>query len=226
MRSNQQRYFPRVLLLLAGALAACDGGTPPERVGSVQVTPVQSTLLPDDTLHLGAVVYNEDGEVMTGRGVEWSSDNVGVASVSSGGIVTAKVAGTATILASVGGAQDGAVIEVVEDPVEGCPVSPIAIGGTATGALAAGDCAFADGTGVDFYELRLTTARSVTITLRSSAFDAYLVLYTRMGAGVDEDDDGAGGTDSRLTITLQPGRYLIGANSYSPATGPYTLSVS
>lgn len=69
----------------------------------------------------------------------------------------------------------------------------------------------------------------VTITLRSSEFDAYLHL-ARQGATetIDTDDDGAGGTDAQLELTLdRDGTYVIIANMLSAGgSGAYTLQIS
>src|ERR1043165_755375 len=68
----------------------------------------------------------------------------------------------------------------------------------------------------------------LTITLRSDDFDAWLVLDDPNGPMFEHDDDSAGGTDSRLTVTLPPdGRYVILANVVqSGKTGSYTLTLS
>jgi len=101
-------------------------------------------------------------------------------------------------------------------------------GQTVNGSLGRGDFlrsddnTFADGY---FYEGR--AGEQVTITLRSAAFDAWLVFDDPNGPMQESDDDGAGGNDARITVTLpHDGRYLIVANSLrAGASGSYTLSV-
>lgn len=63
------------------------------------------------------------------------------------------------------------------------------------------------------------------ITLRSEAFDAVLHIQ---GNGLDRtDDDGAGGTDSRLLLPLAEGSYELTASGYgSWGAGLYSLSVA
>ncbi|HSJ07824.1 MAG TPA: PPC domain-containing protein [Longimicrobiales bacterium] len=68
------------------------------------------------------------------------------------------------------------------------------------------------------------------ITLRSDDFDAYLSFGRGVGAAYDElasDDDGAGGTDSLIEITLPAaGVYTIRVNTLGPGqTGAYDLVV-
>ena len=63
--------------------------------------------------------------------------------------------------------------------------------------------------------------------LRSDDFDAYLHI---VGPGLNEpvaNDDGAGGTDSRLEFEFpETGRYVIIVNTYGGnETGKFTLSV-
>src|SRR5690606_26264953 len=70
----------------------------------------------------------------------------------------------------------------------------------------------------------------LVITMRSSAFDTFLQWGQGRGADfeiAETDDDGAGGTDSQLTITVPTaGTWIIRANSLgSDETGAYTLDV-
>jgi len=72
--------------------------------------------------------------------------------------------------------------------------------------------------------LMIETAGLYQIDQRSDAFDTKLELS---GNGVSEsNDDGGDGTNSRLLVQLQPGRYTLKAGGYSDsARGMYTLSV-
>jgi hypothetical protein len=65
------------------------------------------------------------------------------------------------------------------------------------------------------------------IDLRSSAFDAYLVLRDEEGFILGSDDDSGDDNDSRLrTVLPRDGRYRIVATAYTEnGVGPYTLSV-
>ena len=72
----------------------------------------------------------------------------------------------------------------------------------------------------------------ITITLRSSAFDAYLSL-NQGGSGSSyaliTDDDSAGGSDARIGPYTLPatGEYIITVSSYdSTVTGAYTLELN
>jgi hypothetical protein len=104
----------------------------------------------------------------------------------------------------------------------------INFGQTINGQLSSSDCELDDGSYADFYAFNGTQGQQVTINLSSSAFDAYLGLFNESGTYDIQDDDGGGGTNSRIVATLPAtGLYLIAANSFDPAQfGNYTLVLS
>lgn len=106
---------------------------------------------------------------------------------------------------------------------------PIGMGQTVNGALGESSPQEEDGTYYDQYTFRGRAGQTVQITQRSSAFDSYLNVGRMQGGefqSIKTDDDGAGGNDSRMTITLpSDGDYVIHANSLSRATGAYTLTL-
>ncbi|SDO24195.1 hypothetical protein [Vreelandella arcis] len=73
------------------------------------------------------------------------------------------------------------------------------------------------------YELTLDETSIVTLNMSSDDFDTYLEVE---GSGVSlSDDDGAGGTDSRINEQLLPGTYNVTARGYSnTASGLFELS--
>ncbi len=68
----------------------------------------------------------------------------------------------------------------------------------------------------------------ITITMDGEVLDAYLELYAPDGALLMRDDDGGGGTDARITLTLpQSGTYYILAYAVNPLEGGrYKLSLT
>lgn len=112
------------------------------------------------------------------------------------------------------------------DPCE--TATQIAIGQTINGALNNTDCRLEDGSYADFYVFNGNQGQRVDIRLNSSDFDTYLGLANETGTFVREDDDGGGGTNSRITVTLpETGLYIILANSVFPNQfGNYFLSLS
>jgi hypothetical protein len=108
-------------------------------------------------------------------------------------------------------------------PVVGSLVRPQ----TVSGSLSTTDCRLGDGSYADRYQLTISASATVTLTLSSTAFDAYLYLTDASGNVVAEDDDSGGGTNSRISRTLSAGTYYVVANSFSASeTGTYTLGVS
>jgi hypothetical protein len=74
------------------------------------------------------------------------------------------------------------------------------------------------------YKLKVDKAGLYSITMESSAFDAYLRLN---GRNVEvEDDDGGGQLNARIRAYLEPGEYTIAASSVNGSTGSFKLGVS
>ncbi|HET7464794.1 MAG TPA: PPC domain-containing protein [Longimicrobium sp.] len=107
---------------------------------------------------------------------------------------------------------------------------PIRVGQTVTGALAATDAVEDDDSYYDTYTITARKGQRLQIDM-TSEFDAFL-NFGKMDGGdftsIRTDDDGGGGTNSRLRITIpDDGEYVIHANSVGPGvTGPYTLTVT
>jgi hypothetical protein len=106
-------------------------------------------------------------------------------------------------------------------------------GVAANGTLGTGDCTTTAGnnsTGAyyDNFTFSGTSGQAVTITMNSTAFDTYLRLMNPSGTVVASDDDGNGGTNSRIAYTLAAtGTFTVVATSYSPSsTGAYTVTGS
>lgn len=100
--------------------------------------------------------------------------------------------------------------------------------GTISGALTSSDLLRSDETYADGYSYVGRAGEVITVTMRSSELDAWLVVDDPNGPLDEYDDDGGGGTDASLTITLpHDGRYIILANTVSKGvTGAYTLAVA
>ena len=118
----------RITILLSAALAgvawvsACgDGATeppPPDppRPTTVAVTPATTQLTAlGGTVQLTAEVRDQNGQVMAGAAVTWSSSDPMVATVSGSGLVTAAGNGTATITATAGSASGSAAVMVRQE---------------------------------------------------------------------------------------------------------------
>ncbi|MYA63311.1 MAG: Ig domain-containing protein [Gemmatimonadetes bacterium] len=114
--------------LVTCALLACgDDPIPPEPVPvptTVEVTPAASTLSAlGETVQLTATVSDQNGNVMSGASVTWSSGDASVATVNATGLVTAAGNGTATITATSGNASGTATV-TVEQAAAAITVAP------------------------------------------------------------------------------------------------------
>ncbi len=117
-----------------------------------------------------------------------------------------------------------------------CPATPIAFGQTLSGTIAATDCRAADDPAVsaDRYVFMGSALAPVAISMSSTAFDTFLVLYGPDGTLLATNDDSGGSTNSRIPAESgfffelpQSGQYIIEATPLAPGlTGAYTINVT
>ncbi|MBS1792163.1 MAG: pre-peptidase C-terminal domain-containing protein [Acidobacteria bacterium] len=116
-----------------------------------------------------------------------------------------------------------------------CVPTPISVGATVGGALTTSDCRSISGGSwyADWYTFSGFAGQRIAITESSTAFDTYLQLIGPSGTVIAFDDDGGGGTNSRIPagsgfFTLpSSGTYTIEASSFAAnATGAYTVSLT
>lgn len=82
------------------------------------------------------------------------------------------------------------------------------------------------GTPADYFRVELGAGQSVTIVLRSDAFDPYLTLLDPSGDLAAQDDDSAGNFDAQIRFTAPlSGVYTISAGAFGEASGPYELTI-
>jgi hypothetical protein len=85
----------------------------PEPVSSVQITPAGNIVqAPGSALQLGIIARANDGMELAGRGASWSSTDTAVAVVTAGGLLHARGAGSARIIATVEGKTAEALVMV------------------------------------------------------------------------------------------------------------------
>ncbi len=123
-------------LLVFGVLACGDDPVEPPVATTVAVSPATASLASlGETAQLSAMVRDQNGDVMTGAPVNWSSSDNAVATVNTSGLVTAAGNGTATITASSGSASGTASVTVAQVPtavaVTPASVTLAAVGETA-----------------------------------------------------------------------------------------------
>lgn len=114
----------------------------------------------------------------------------------------------------------------------GCPVEgTLTIDGAISDRLTGGDCELVDASFFDVYSLTVSAGDSVSIALRSTSFDAFLLIADVDEELIDGDDDSGGGpnmTDAEVIRRFQTGgTFLVIANSFAGGeTGPYTLTAT
>jgi trimeric autotransporter adhesin len=87
------------------------------QVSSVVVLPSTATATIGSKTQLTATTYDAGLNVLTGRGIAWTTSNADVATVDANGLVTAKASGTATITATSEGKSDDCRLTVASLPV-------------------------------------------------------------------------------------------------------------
>ena len=117
----------------------------------------------------------------------------------------------------------------------GCMTTPIALGQTRSGSLTTTDCRYPLGSSwySDAYSFNGTAGQQVAISMSSSSFDTWVALVSPTGTELTFDNDGGGGTNSRIPagtgfFTLpSTGTFVIQASSNATnATGAYTVSLT
>jgi len=115
---------------VSGAVSGVTASKPPPPGGpyTVTISPSALTLTGvDATSQLSATVRDGSGSVVSDPGVAWSSLETSVATISSGGIVTARAVGTALIVASAAccGATDTIAVHIVQETVAAEPPAQV-----------------------------------------------------------------------------------------------------
>jgi uncharacterized protein YjdB len=96
----------------------------PKPVGAVILSPTQVSIEVGATKQLTAQVTDDQGNVLSGRPIAFSSNNTSIATVSSSGLITAVAIGSATITATSEGKTGTADVTVTAVPVASVDVSP------------------------------------------------------------------------------------------------------
>jgi hypothetical protein len=139
---------------------------------------------------------------------------------------------------SVGLAVGGNTVTISQAAAAGAGcnfVGTLGAGVSFSGTLAAGDCTGgARGAGyyTDRYSFEASPGQMVAFLLTSSAFDSFMYLRNPSGTVIASNDDGGGGTNSRIPASSgvftipagASGTYVIEVTSYSSgATGAYSI---
>ena len=243
---------PKLIGNLIGGLSACNAS--PSNMwdvyGRFSVTyPSIASFLENTTCvtSLSSTFQNFTGAAGTGSFNVTASGSCNWTAVSTESFVTvtsgANGAGNGTVNFSVAanlGPQrtasivvGGQVFHIVQSGGGPCAPTPITIGQTVNANLTTSDCPADDGTFYDVYSFSGTAGQRISVGMSSAQFDTFLILNRPDGSILAVDDDGGGGTNSRIPpngfVTLPvTGTYTIFANAFDPSdtTGSYTLLIS
>ena len=94
-------------------VAACGEATaPPPPIAAVTIVPESVQVVVRGTVKLTAATWDASGSAVRGRAMTWASSDDAVGSVSSTGLVTALIRGSATITVTCEGRRATAVVVV------------------------------------------------------------------------------------------------------------------
>jgi uncharacterized protein YjdB len=179
-------------------------------VAAITVTPGSIGLVAGKTQQLSASMKDAAGNALAAQSISWSSANNSIASVSSGGLVTALHTGSTTISASANGVTGHAAVVVSAGAVAGIAVSPSSM------RLASG--------GTQQLSAKLTDASGNTLTQSvawSSSNSAVAAVsssgnVTAKAAGSATITAAAGGSTGSSAITVAAG--AVSSVSVSPGS--------
>ncbi len=126
--SNSRRAAALRAVLVAATLLAgitCRDSTGPSSpaTASLQIVPDSSLLAVGDSVRLTAVVRDASGATISGRTILWSSRDVGIAPVTTVGMVHGMRAGRTAVIATADGHADTVAV-VVKAPISRTTVTP------------------------------------------------------------------------------------------------------
>lgn len=206
-------------------LAACSDTSGPDLqgVGSVAITAPLTELAVGGTVQLQATILNQTGAVLSGGHVDWTSSDHAVATVSTGGLVSAHAAGITTITARSGDQSDDVIIRVSPPPCTSATDGTVSLGQTRSATLGATDCLLPHGGPGRSWRLDLAAATSIEVELSSSAFEP-LIWITDLQMNV-MNVYANGQADVRMYQMLQAGSYLVWASSGDLQEGAFQVAV-
>ena len=230
--------------VFSGWSGACTGTAVTCTVPMTAAKSVAATFqpLPSYTLTVGKSGTGSGKVTSTPTGI--SCGVICSKSYTSGSSVTLKaVAASGSTFAGWGGACTGTSstcivsvsaaksVTATFNSMTACTASNMSIGQTVSGTWGATCTSSHRGSAyyATYYSFTLTAARTVTISLSSTAQDAYLYLLSGNSTGggiITFDDDSGGGSNARISLNLPAGVYTLESTTYDAgATGAFTLTV-
>lgn len=139
--------------------------------------------------------------------------------------------GTYLLVASSMSAPAGeySITSAAEDP-RLCTERQLGLNVELEGTLGDPDCRFldlrpgsSDRTFLDPFVVRVSTRGVLTVTMKSPDSDAYLLFGDDVKM-ISADNDSGGGTDARVTASVDPGTYIVLATTVEPSPASYRIS--
>jgi uncharacterized protein YjdB len=193
-------------------------------VGSVTIAPADAQIQIAQTQTLTATLRDANGNVLTGRVVEWSSSNSSIASVSPSGAVTGVAVGTATVTATSEGRSGAAVVTITPVPVASVVVSPstgqITVGGTQQFAATALD---ATGSALSDRAFSWTSSNASVATVSANG------LVTALTPGqttITASSEGRSGSASLTVIPVPVASVTVALGAETLLTGSTTTATA
>ncbi|MDB4870326.1 MAG: hypothetical protein JWL97_1330 [Gemmatimonadales bacterium] len=198
----------------------------PPVVTTVTVSPTSVSLQVGATTPLSATVKDQQGMVMTGQTVTWSTSNATVATVNSSGTVSGVAAGSATISATASGKTGTANITVTALPpvvttvTVAPPTASIAVGATVALTATVKD---AQGNVMTGQSVTWSTSNPSYATVNSSG------LVTGVSAGpatITATSSGKSGTASITVTSPPPPPPVVTTVTVSPSTASIVVGAT
>lgn len=133
---NVDAAFGNASNIAAASTAALPPPTPV--VTTVTVLPSPASVVAGATVALTATVRDQQGNVMTGQTVTWSTNNTAAATVGSSGVVSGVAAGSATITATSSGKSGTSNVTVTASPPPPPVVTTVTVAPTSASIVAGG----------------------------------------------------------------------------------------
>jgi uncharacterized protein YjdB len=188
----------------SSAIAVTAGPPPPPVVTTVTVSPTSASVVAGATTTLQATVKDQNGNVMTGQTVTWTTGNAAAATVNSSGVVTGVAAGSATITATSSGKTGTSSITVtavapVVTTVTVAPTSASVVAGATTTLVAT--VKDQNGNAMSGQTVTWSTNNAAAATVNSSG------MVTGVAAGsaiITATSSGKSGTSSVTVTAVAP----------------------
>ena len=202
LRHFSVRWTSVLLSLCALLLLSSCAGTPPSStpaLRSITVMPANATIATGTTEPFTATGNYSDGSTKSLTGsVSWQSQNTNAATITTGGMATAKAAGSSTIMATSGSVSGSTLLTVTSATLVSIAVTP------ANPSIAKGTTKqfTATGTFSDNSTQNLTSTVTWTSQTTGIATIAAGGLATGVAAGMSQIQAGSGAISGTTTLTV------------------------